>query len=58
MKSKNAILRYTTNKKLREEGKVIGYPLYPFSPKLSTLVPSIPKGRCVQISANTNVGGQ
>lgn len=56
MRSKQAINRYKLNKSLREQGKVIGYPLYSFSPKLSRLVPAIPKGRCVHITANTNVG--
>ena len=41
---------------LRLAGKVIGYPFYVTSPKLGQFVPSIPKGKCIHISASTNVG--
>lgn len=50
------IERYKSIQKLRLDGKVVGYPLYLASPKLGKFVPSIPKGKCIQISASTNVG--
>ena len=50
------IERYKINQKLRLEGKVIGYPFYLTSPKLGKFIPAIPKGKCIHILANTNVG--
>lgn len=46
---------YRQNQELRKSGKVIGYPFYLTSPKLGMFTPSIPKGKCIHISANTNV---
>ena len=44
------------NKKLREEGKFIGIPLYKIFPKLSTVLPSLPRGSAWMISAASGVG--
>lgn len=50
------IEKYRINQKLRESGKVLGYPMYLHSPKLGKFIPSIPRGKCIHITASTNVG--
>lgn len=47
---------YKQNQQLRLSGKVIGYPFYLTSPKLGQFIPSIPKGKSIHITSNTNVG--
>ncbi|MCK9429322.1 MAG: hypothetical protein M0R17_04910 [Candidatus Omnitrophica bacterium] len=47
---------YRINQKLRQEGKVIGYPFYLTSPKLGQFIPSIPKKKAIHITASTNIG--
>lgn len=44
------------NRQLRKEGKFIGIPLYKIFPKLSTFLPSFPKGAMWLISAATGIG--
>jgi hypothetical protein len=44
------------NKKLREEGKFIGIPLYKIFPKLVNVLPSLPRGSAWMISANSGIG--
>ncbi|MCP4255035.1 MAG: hypothetical protein GY775_16835 [Candidatus Scalindua sp.] len=56
MKEWKMIKRYKEIQALRQRGEVVGYPLYLSSNKLGKLIPSIPKGKCVQVTASTNVG--
>ncbi len=44
------------NRKLRKEGKFIGIPLYKIFPKLSKVLPSLPRGAMWLISASTGIG--
>jgi hypothetical protein len=48
--------RYRLNKQLREEGKVLGIPLYTIFPKLVDKLPVLPKGTMWLISAATGIG--
>jgi hypothetical protein len=48
--------RYKISQKLRQEGKVIGYPFYATSANLGQFIPAIPKAKCIHVTANTNVG--
>ncbi len=50
------INRYKVNQQLRRDKKVIGYPFYLSSPKLGQFIPSIPRGKCLHVTASTNVG--
>jgi hypothetical protein len=44
------------NKKLREEGKFVGIPMYEIFPKLEENLPSLPRGAMLLISAATGIG--
>lgn len=55
-KSKNRLKQLEVQKEIRDKGGYVGLPLFKFFPKFGKIVPVLPKGLMVLITANSGVG--